>query len=83
MNPELLLAHFNRISDAPDALPRLRQFVLELAVRGKLVDRDPNDEPASVLLTCIHAENLQRMKFRRQRETVDAHRCCQSALCST
>ena len=42
MNAELLLAHFNRISDAPDAVARLRQFVLELAVRGKLVEQDPN-----------------------------------------
>lgn len=62
MNPELLLVHFNHISDAPDAIPRLRQFVLELAVRGKLVDRDPNDEPASVLLTCIGAEKDRRIR---------------------
>ena len=46
MNPELLLAHFDRISDAPDAIPRLRRFILDLAVRGKLVEQDPNDEPA-------------------------------------
>ena len=41
MNPELLLAHFDRISDAPDAIPRLRRFILDLAVRGKLVEQDP------------------------------------------
>lgn len=33
MNPELLLTHFDRISDAGDAIQRLRRFVLDLAVR--------------------------------------------------
>jgi type I restriction enzyme S subunit len=34
MNPERLLAHFDRISEAPDAIPRLRQFILDLAGDG-------------------------------------------------
>ena len=42
-----------RIADAPDAIPRLRRFMLDLAVRGKLVEQDPNDEPASELLKRI------------------------------
>jgi len=46
MNPAQLLAHFDRISEAPDAIPRLRRFILDLAVRGKLVEQDPKDEPA-------------------------------------
>ena len=46
MNAEQLLVHFDRIADAPDAIPRLRRFILDLAVRGKLVEQDPNDEPA-------------------------------------
>ena len=33
-----------------DAVPRLRRFVLDLAVRGKLVEQNPNDEPAAALL---------------------------------
>ena len=44
MNAERLLAHFDRIADAPDAVPRLRRFVLDLAVRGKLVPQDPDDD---------------------------------------
>ena len=36
MNPTQLLEHFDRISEAPDAVTRLRRFILDLAVRGKL-----------------------------------------------
>jgi type I restriction enzyme S subunit len=39
-----LLAHYERIADAPDAIPRLRRFILNLAVRGKLVSRNAMDE---------------------------------------
>ena len=40
MNADQLLEHFHRIGDAPDAIPRLRRFILHLAVRGKLLPRD-------------------------------------------
>ena len=40
----------------------LRQKILDLAIRGKLVPQDPNDEPASVLLERIHAEKQQMVK---------------------
>jgi type I restriction enzyme S subunit len=69
MNPQLLLAHFDRIGSAPDAIPRLRSFVLDLAVRGRLVAQDPNDEPASVLLERIQLEKERMVtegKIRRQ-----------------
>jgi len=62
MTPELLLQHFNRISEAPDAVPRLRRFILDLAVRGKLVEQDPSDEPAGQLLKRIQAEKAQLIK---------------------
>ena len=39
MNAERLLDLYDRIGDAPDAIPRLRRFILALAVRGKLVHR--------------------------------------------
>jgi len=65
MNPAQLLEHFERISEAPDAVARLRRFVLDLAVRGKLVEQDPEDEPASELLRRIRAEK-DRLTPRRQ-----------------
>ena len=40
----------------------LRQKILDLAIRGKLVPQDPNDEPASVLLEKIRAEKQQMVK---------------------
>lgn len=50
-----VIEYFDQISEAPDAIPRLRRFILDLAVRGKLVEQDPNDEPASELLKRIQA----------------------------
>jgi len=62
MNAELLLAHFNRISAAPDAVVRLRKFILDLAVRGKLVEQSPNDETASTLLKRIRHEKQKAVE---------------------
>ncbi|NPU67764.1 restriction endonuclease subunit S [Bradyrhizobium sp. 83012] len=59
MNAERLLAHYEEIAEAPDAIARLRSFILDLAVRGKLVPQDPKDEPAPELLQRIGAEKLR------------------------
>lgn len=60
MHAERLLAQYQTIAEAPDAIFRLRHFVLDLAVRGKLVPQDPNDEPASELLKRIAKEKLDQ-----------------------
>lgn len=44
---------------------KLRELILELAVRGKLVPQDPNDEPASVLLERIAQEKTQLIKDKK------------------
>ncbi|MBX3497677.1 MAG: restriction endonuclease subunit S [Parvibaculum sp.] len=62
MNAERLLQHYERIADAPEAIARLRRFILDLAVRGKLVPQDANDEPASELLKQIAKEKARLVK---------------------
>ncbi|MDG2645996.1 restriction endonuclease subunit S [Vibrio parahaemolyticus] len=44
---------------------KLRELILELAVRGKLVPQDPSDEPASVLLERIAQEKAQLIKDKK------------------
>lgn len=43
----------------------LRERILDLAMRGKLVSQDPNDEPASVLLKKIKAEKEELVKEKK------------------
>lgn len=62
MNPARLLAHFDRLCDAPDTIARLRCFILNLAVRGKLVEQDPKDEPAVALLQRIELQRADLVK---------------------
>ena len=57
-----LLELYDRVAEAPDAIERLRKFVLDLAVRGKLVEQDPEDKPADALLERIAAEKARLVK---------------------
>ncbi|WP_293682083.1 restriction endonuclease subunit S [uncultured Phenylobacterium sp.] len=51
MNAERLLAYYERIADAPEAIERLREFILDLAMQGKLVEHDPPNLAARNALT--------------------------------
>jgi type I restriction enzyme, S subunit len=62
MNATQLLAHFDRLAEAPNAMPRLRQFILDLAVRGKLVEQDAGDEPAEKLFQKVKANQVRLIK---------------------
>ena len=62
MNADRLLALYEKVAEAPDSVPRLRRFVLDLAVRGKLVPQDAGDEPASELLKRIAAEKARLVR---------------------
>jgi len=52
----------NSNGQSPHGIKKLRELILELAVRGKLVPQEPNDEPASVLLEKIAAEKARLIK---------------------
>ena len=68
---EQLLTHFDRLMQTPESVQRLRRFILDLAVRGKLVPQDPADEPAAELVKRIAAEKARMVKageIRKQRD---------------
>ena len=71
MNAERWLAHYERIADTPGVIPRLRRFILDLAIRGKLVEQNLNDEPASNLLKRIAVEKARLVKAGEMRKTKD------------
>jgi type I restriction enzyme S subunit len=58
MNADLLVKHFQRISDAPGAIARLRQAVLDLAIEGRLLE--PNSHPEPVFDTTMRSKVEQR-----------------------
>ena len=54
--------HFDSLFTTEQSIEALKQAVLQLAVMGKLVPQNPNDEPASVLLEKIAEEKEQLIK---------------------
>lgn len=67
MTAERLLAYFDRIAEAPEAVQRLRRFILDLAVRGKLVP--PEIGPASPVVdsTAVHVHQKAKTKIADQK----------------
>ncbi|RYD46015.1 MAG: hypothetical protein EOP85_08255, partial [Verrucomicrobiaceae bacterium] len=71
LSVDLLLDNFDRLVEAPKAITRLRQYLLDLAIRGKLVEQTPHDEPASELLKRIAAEKVRAIaagEFKKDKE---------------
>lgn len=54
--------HFDTLFTTEHSIDQLKQTILQLAVMGKLVPQDPNDEPASELLKRIAAEKAKLIK---------------------
>lgn len=54
--------HFDTLFTTEASIDALKQTILQLAVMGKLVPQDPNDEPASELLKHIEQEKAQLVK---------------------
>ena len=65
-----LFTHFDRLMQSPESVQRLRRFILDLAVRGKLVPQDPEDEQAAALLKRIAKEKARLVKAGEIRRTV-------------
>lgn len=57
--------HFATLFTTEQSIEALKQTILQLAVMGKLVPQDPNDEPAAVLLEKIAAEKAQLIKDKK------------------
>jgi type I restriction enzyme S subunit len=67
---ELLTANLPLLAGAPNGIRKLRELILELAVRGKLMPQNPNDEPASELLKRISGEKarlVEEGKLKKQK----------------
>ncbi len=60
MRMKTFFEKFDLFADAPNAVTKMRELVLALAMQGKLVAQDVGDEPASNLLKRIHAEKSRR-----------------------
>ena len=57
-----IAAHFETLFTTEESIDQLKQTILQLAVMGKLVSQDPNDEPASELLKKIAVEKEKLLK---------------------
>ncbi len=68
MNPDVFFRNFELFADAPNGVQKLRELILQLAVMGKLVQQDPDDEPTSVLLEKIEAEKKKLIKEKKLRK---------------
>jgi len=69
MNAATFLKQFEHLAEAPNGIAKLRELILQLAVRGKLVPQDPNDEPASELLERIEVEKKRLLAERMIRRS--------------
>src|SRR5687767_12927018 len=49
---------FDQLADAPDAVAKMRELVLQFAVQGKLVNQNPDDGHVTQLLSAISRERL-------------------------
>ena len=70
----MLLKEFSTIFDRPEKVKKLREYILSLAVRGKLVKQDENDEPASVLLDRIREEKdrvVKEKKIKKEKQLTE------------
>ena len=61
--------YFDTLFTTEESIDQLKQTILQLAVMGKLIPQDPNDEPASELLKKIAAEKVRLVKAKTIRNS--------------
>ncbi|MBQ0917744.1 restriction endonuclease subunit S [Hydrogenophaga aromaticivorans] len=69
-----LVQHFELLGTAAGGVAKLRELILTLAVQGKLVPQNPNDEPASELLQKIRVEKerlIAQGKLKRDKPLIE------------
>ncbi len=65
--------HFDVLFTTEESIDQLKQTILQLAVMGKLVKQDPNDEPASKLLGRIAIEKEKLIKDKKIKKQKSLH----------
>ncbi|MEZ8246313.1 restriction endonuclease subunit S [Vibrio splendidus] len=65
--------HFDTLFTTEASIDQLKQTILQLAVMGKLVPQDPNDEPAAKLLERIAEEKAQLIKDKKAKDSGKMH----------
>jgi type I restriction enzyme S subunit len=68
MNLDTFFKKFDEFAEAPNAVQKMRELILELAVRGKLVEQDNRDAPASTLLKESLAERARLVSDHKIKE---------------
>nr|WP_323132773.1 restriction endonuclease subunit S [Vibrio campbellii] len=64
-NWQMVAEHFDTLFTTEESIDQLKQTILQLAVMGKLVPQDPNDEPAAKLLERIAEEKALLIKDKK------------------
>jgi len=65
----MIAPNFGLFTERPDYCDQLRRSILNLAVRGRLVEQDPQDEPAAELLARIKVERARMVAAREIRKS--------------
>ena len=80
MIPHDLLANFEIMAEAPNGIPRLRELMLELAVRGKLVEQNPDDGDAAALVSRIRSERAAYQRNHKGRVSKPLDPVCEDEM---
>lgn len=70
MTLDTFFEKFDLFAYAPDAVTKMRELIVELAIRGKLVTHDPSDEPASALLRRMETLSIVDTEQSRKQSTL-------------